>query len=326
MRPVRALAAAAVALAAALTTLVAAPAEAAPVNGTISITLVDENGDPMPGSIDVYSADGSVGMTVQGVATREESVPPGSYGVMVFSPWGGMQCAGIAPCDYSIVLGSSVGPDGSVVVASGETTEITIRGEAPATLTGSGRVGSPLTLAYSSGMTNLLDYLDVVVGAYYPTVTWLRDGAPIGGVDATTYVPVAADAGTEVSVRLSYTGAAQMVFATVNGGPVEPRTTDAVLVKRIPTKTYALISNPTIRSGSRGKVRIEVTASGQVVTGKVTVGVGSWSQTRSLINGSARVLLPRLPAGRHSVTASFLGSSTYPPSTAKPKTLTVTSG
>lgn len=306
-------------------TLTASPAGAVLDEGTLSVTVVDELGNPMPGSLLLVSTDDDLNAEFPASSTFERSLPPGSYGIFSLSPWGGLSCAGIANC-ASVLAGVPAVPDGSVVVTSGATTDITLHGTVPATLSGSARIGSPLTVTYSAGMQGLIDYIGQVAGgAYVPTISWLRDGVPIPGAIG-TYIPVGADAGTHLSARLEYVGAAQATFASLSGAPVGPRTTNAVEVGLIATKTYAILANPTIKNGSRGKVRIELTAPGAIVTGKVTVGVGSWSQTRSLINASVRVLLPKLPAGKHTVKARFLGNPNYAPSTAKPRTLTVTGG
>ena len=306
-------------------TLTASPADAVVEDGTLSVTVVDELGNPMPGSLLLVSNDDDLNAEFPASSTFERSLPPGSYGAFSLSPWGGLLCAGIANCT-SVLAGVPAVPDGSVVVTSGTTTNVTIQGTVPATLSGPARIGSPLTVTYSAGMQGLVDYLELAVGgSYAPTISWLRDGVPIPGTTG-TYVPVGADAGTHLSARLEYVGVAQATFASLSGAPVGPRTTNDIAVKLIATKAFAILSNPTIKAGSRGKVRVELTAPGAIVTGRVTVGVGSWSQTRSLINASVRVQLPKLPAGKHAVKARFLGSPTYAPSTAKPRTLTVTGG
>ena len=322
MRPLRALSAFVLSLAAALAV---APAQAAEGDGTLTVTLVDEHGDPMPGIIYVSSGPGFIN-SEQGTSTATFDQAPGEYGVFAITAWGGILCAGMATCDYVAVLGGSPAPDGSVVVKAGQDTAVTLTGATPATLSGRGRVGSPLTIDYSAGMERLLSYLGSVGGpSLAPGVTWLRDGAPIPGATDDTYVPGAADAGRALSVRLAYTGLALTQFQMVSGNvPVTPRTTNAIRVGKVPTKTFAILFNPVVKAGGQGKARVDVTAADRVVTGKVTATLGDWSQTRALRNGSARFLLPRVKPGRYAIDARYLGSAIYQASTAKPRTFTVT--
>lgn len=305
--------------------LAGTPAGAAAGDGTITITAVDEHGDPMPGIIYLSSGPGFVS-SQQGVATATFSQPPGSYVAVSITPWGGLLCAGVRTCDYLAVLGGTPAIDGSVVIKAGQDTAVTLTGAKPAVLTGAGRVGSPLTVDYSPGMDQMLSYLGGLGGpGFAPSVTWLRDGVPIAGAAASSYVPGPNDAGKDLSARLEYTGLALGQFQMISGGqPVTPRTTNAVRVNKVATKSFAILSNPVVQAGRQGKVRVEVTAPNQVVTGKVIVTLGGWTQTRALRNGTARFLLPALKPGTYAVAARYAGSPTYQASTAKPRTLTVT--
>lgn len=325
MRSLRAASALVLALVSALAiTLGGAPARAAAGDGTLTVTLVDEHGDPMPGIIYLTSGPGFVN-SQQGSATATFSQQPGTYAVFAMTAWGGMLCAGMATCDYFAVLGGTPELDGSVVVTAGKDTAVTLTGTEPVALTGPGKVGASLTVDYSPGMDRLLGYLGGVGGpSLAPGVTWLRDGTPIAGETSSTYVPRPTDAGKDLAARIAYTGLALAQFELVSGGkPVTPRTTNAIRVSKVATKTFAILSNPVVRAGRQGKVRVEVTATNQVVTGTVTATLGDWSQTRTLRNGTARFLLPALKPGRYAVGARYLGSPTYQASTAASRTLTV---
>lgn len=302
-----------------------APAHAVAGDGTLTVTVVDEHGDPMPGIVYVSSGPGFVN-SQQGVSTATFSQAPGQYAAFAITAWGGILCAGMKTCDYYAVLGGTPVLDGSVVVTEGQDTAVTLTGTKPVVLTGPGRVGSPLTIDYSEGMDQLLSYLGGVGGpGLAPGVTWLRNGTPIAGATSSTYIPGPADAGKDLAARIEYTGLALAQFQMISGGvPLTPRTTNAIRVNKVATKSFAILSNPVVKAGHQGKVRVEVTAENQVVTGKVTATLGDWSQTRALRNGTARFLLPALKQGRYAVGARYLGSATYQASSATPRTLTVT--
>ena len=302
-----------------------APAHAAGT-GTLTVTMVDEHGDPMPGQIMLVDSDpdGIGEGQFQQASTATVELPPGEYGVLTVSTWGGMLCAGLEVCSYLSVVGGAPGLDGTIEVVEGTTTEVLLRGERPAALTGRATVGRKLAVDWSEGMQDLIDYFSVVAGGVYnPTVQWLRDGTPIAGATDPDYRPGATDAGRTISARVSYPPLAAAQFEQVTGQPVTPRSTNGLKVAKVATKAFATVADPTVSADRQGRVRVDVTAPNQIVTGKVTVAVGDWSQTRSLRNGSARIVLPRLAPGRHTVSARYLGTSVYAPSTAKAKSITV---
>ena len=328
----RRLVAAAVALAAATTAaLTATPAQADPgAGGTVSVTVVDENGDPMLGSITIVGAGtgGAYYAAASAVSSLEESVPPGSYKVVSISPWGGILCAGVTPCDYSAPWTGNPDyqPDGTLVVESGQTTSVSLRAENPAALTGTGKVGSVVRVTWSPGLQALTDWLTWEgVASFGPQVTWLRDGLPVSGATGDTYAVALTDVGTQISAEVGY-DAGQPFVTDISGAPVDPIDVGPIEVPRVATQAFVLLFTPSVAAGTRGRVRVEVTSPGQLLGGKVTVKVGTWSRTRTLINGGAGVLLPRLPVGRHAVTAHYRGTAFYAPSTAKPRTLSVTRG
>lgn len=291
--------------------------------GTVAITVVDEHGDPLPGHLQLFDGEG-YGLEAQG-ATLTINVPVGEYGVTSISPWGGILCAGIQEdCSYRVLIGGTLTTDGSVAIAAGRTTAVRIEGERPVTLRGPARVGRELAVSWSAGTEALLDYFALIgAGAYDPTVQWLRDGEPIKGATDPTYRPRGADAGRTVAARVTYPPVVTAQYDGIGGQTVTPRTTNGLKVAKVATRAFATIADPTVSADRQGRVRVDVTAPNQVVTGTVTVAVGDWSRTRSLRNGSARIVLPRLAPGRHTVTARYLGTSVYAPSTAKATSITV---
>lgn len=326
MRPTRLLSLIAALTLAATGALTATPVQAAAGDGTITVTMVDEHGDPMPGIV-YLSSDSGVGFyqSQQAVSTATFTVPPGAYGVFAITPYGGMLCAGFDPCDY-YALGGGGTPDGDVVAAAGQDTPVAITGAKPATLTGSGRVGSQLRVDFSEGMDLLVDYLGAVGGpGLAPTLTWLRDGSPIAAAqDDDRYRPVGADVGKKISVRIAYTGAALSQFQMISGGTLTPRTTNKIEIEKIPSHAYIRLVKPSISSDRHAVVRVDATAPGQVLDGRAKVTIGDWSQTKALRNGVARFRAPLLEPGTYDVKAAYLGSRTFGGATAKKRVLTVT--
>lgn len=309
----------------ALGVLAVVPPAVAAGTGTISVTMVDENGDPTPGMIQVISASGDYQPIQQQTSSTSMDLAPGAYGVVTLTPWGGMRCVGFERCDYYSVVTRTLLPDGSLTLQEGQQRNLELAAEFPATIAGTARPGSLLRLDWSSGMADMLDYLGGVGGTgFRPDVQWLRNGQAIEGATNETYTPVGADAGSKLSARLQYSGVALAQFQMLSGTLVEPRTTDAVSVSKVPVKAFLMLARPTVPATRQGVARVEVTSKGLVVTGKVTITMGSWTTTKALRNGGARVLLPQVKSGRYVVRAQYVGTRVYAPSKVKSKTLTVT--
>jgi hypothetical protein len=326
VRPVRALAVFALVISALATGIAAAPGAQAVGTGTLNIHVVDEHGAPMPGAIMVISTDGGFGTQYTAVSEVSAEVPPGAYGVLSLSPWGGIVCTGLDTCDYLAIATGVAHPDGSVVVTDGQVTTVKLAAAKPVTLPGSaGRVGTPLVLHLSPGLQNLFTYLGTGIGGgvYTPTTEWLRNGQPIVGADDMTYVPTSDDVGSKISGRLTYTGLAQAQFTQLTGQPVTPRTTRAIKVDRVPTSTFTRLLKTTITAGQQNVARVDATAKNMIVTGKATVSVGSWSATRALRNGRFSVRLPSLKPGTYKIVTTYAGTGVFQPSTAKARTLVV---
>ncbi len=78
--------------------------------------------------------------------------------------------------------------------------------QAPPAVSGTGAVGQPLTCA--PGTWSGADAFDFL---------WLRDGAPLFGAIASTYVPLSSDAGTTLSCRVTARNAGGSATATSAG-------------------------------------------------------------------------------------------------------------
>lgn len=323
MRFFRLLAALALALAGSLTAT-ASDAEA-PGTGQLAVAVLDMSGSPALGSIQVLDSTGNSVASAPGVTSRTFELAPGTYAVVVATPWGGFMCAGLNPCDYNGILLRTVLANGSLTVSAGNTRTVTVQEQPPAEVVGTPQVGSTLVIAYSESLRQLLNVLAGGGGTARPTVEWLRDGTPIAGATGETYVPTGADAGRGIAARLSYTGVGLTYMMQLTGGtPIPPVTTSPVSATKRPTKAYVRMIRDHITVRQRGVVRVDVTAPNTIVTGKVKVTVGDWTQTRPLRNGRVAVQLPALGPGRYVVHATYLGTAAYKPAEAKAKTLTVT--
>lgn len=305
--------------------LVATPPAYAAGTGTLTVKLVDERGQAVAGALSVIGADGAiVERPDPGSATYRFTLPQGSYAVGVISTWAGLLCDGLDGCDYFAIMTGAARPDGTVRVREGRTTTVVLEGDKPARVTGTPTVGSELRLEWSRGMRGLIDSLGTLSGgALAPRVQWLRNGDPIDGETDLTYRPTAGDVGATIAARIAYAEGLQDQVETIAGAPADPRTVRGVEIRKVRTRAFTGLADPTVPAGRQGKVRVDVTAADAIVTGRVRVEVGGWSKVVALRNGGARVLLPVLPRGRHTVAASYLGSAVYAPSKAKPKQLTI---
>jgi hypothetical protein len=111
-------------------------------------------------------------------------------------------------------------------------------------ITGSGKVGSPLTVSTGTWDEPGLSH----------SYQWLRSGTPIGGATSAAYTPLAADLGAPLAVR---------VTAARTGGSASGSTT-------VPARTIVI--------GDAASAAAVPTVSGIPVTGQVLTGTpGTWS-------------------------------------------------
>lgn len=310
----------------------AAPAHAVPGDGKgeIVVKLVDPAGKPTAGVLLVFAQ----GMTTPATDLPDfntmttqvaGSLTAGRYGALAMSPWGGIACLGIDPCSYLALIGA---PSPSPVVGAFDVADVetpvvaTIKNTAPGRITGGHTVGDQLTFAWSTGMKDLIAIIPSGAGQYAPTVTWLRDGKPVGA--GPTYDLTPADVGRRISARLAY-GEPNIWTAGFHGLKVAPYDLPSFVATKRPTRTTADLFRKSLVQGRGTGLIVDVTSAQDAVTdGKVKVTVGKWKATKEIRNGSARFALPKtLKAGRYQVQVTYLGSSTYLGSKAKKQTLTV---
>lgn len=181
-------------------------------------------------------------------------------------------------------------------------------GDAPANqgkplVTGEPEVGETLTVSDGTWDLSGLTF------AYQ----WLRDGEPITGATAATYVVTEADRGAELTARVTASKpghAAGSVLA--DGLTVEDE------VQPAESTTKATLLGNKVDFGDRGEVRVKVTSKGDAVpTGTVTVSVGGETVEVSLAEadgGRTKVVLPKLKPGRYVVEVAYSGDELTAPS------------
>jgi len=87
-------------------------------------------------------------------------------------------------------------------------------------------------------------------------------------------------------------------------------------VTRAASTVTASVADTTISSGTAPSVTVRVTANGIAPTGSVTVSAGTKKATVALVEGVARVELPKLAGGSYPVTVAYLGDKGVEPSSA----------
>ncbi|GGD07475.1 Ig-like domain repeat protein [Nocardioides daphniae] len=147
---------------------------------------------------------------------------------------------------------------------------------------------------------------------------WLRDGQPITGATATTYVVTADDAGRSLSVVTTATLAGHTPGTVTSAAVTVPKPAPPVVTpppKPTPVASRTTVTAPAkVRSRTaktRVKVTIKVTATGTTPTGTVTVKVGKKVVGRATLKSGKVVLkLKALARGRHTLTVTYGGSTT----------------
>lgn len=163
----------------------------------------------------------------------------------------------------------------------------------PSTVVGRPRVGEQLTAQPGEVMPP-----DSAV-AYQ----WLRDGVPVDGATAATYVLSSADLGATMSAQVTRT---RRNFADlVETVPVEGTVTAK------PTMTLEAVGR-----SRRAVVVVELAVPGVVVPGDVTINVGGQVVTVTLVDGRARVVVRGVEPGDRRARAWYAGSGSILPAKA----------
>lgn len=298
--------------------LAVTPTQAAsPGFGDLTVTLVDTTGAPVPAmiyAIRVGSGQTFEGAEESGTTVTFSNLPSDRYGIYALSPWGGLVCAGVAPCNQFI------GSDGVTVVGAvdvpdnGETS-YQLSTPLPATVVGTGRLGSVLAVDYSAPMDALLSIYGV--GVYGSVdVQWLRDGVAIPGGTSTSYIVALADVGHTLVPRLSWSGYLAYQFGLI-GLPPGERLLAGRKVAKVATKTKVSVFRKVVTDGRGNSMRVDVSSPSAVVLGKVKIELGKWKTTKKIANGVVRASLPAVKPGKYTVKVTYLGTDAFAPSKGK---------
>lgn len=205
------------------------------------------------------------------------------------------------------------------LVAYGDTGEVTVvsvaSGEAPApdapvnlvapTISGTPAVGKKLTATPGEWDTDGLSF------AYQ----WQADGVDIAGATSATYTVKRADQGASLTV---------VVTASAEGLPSGTATSAAVTVL-FASKVSLSVSPAVGFSWSTYTATVKVKSSSDTpATGTVTITVGSKKVEAVLdANGTAKVKLPKLRSGIHTVKVSYAGDAIHAAATSAPRLVLV---
>lgn len=295
--------------------LAAAPAQATPSDGKgeVVVSIVDAAGQPlkaMAGLVSTAGGSPTGGFGSSLASTVTSSVPAGRYGVVAIAPWGGIFCAGIDPCGYATFAGGATPATvpGAVDVQDVETpSTVRVQAPAPATVSGGNLAGQVLTVTLSRAMQ---EFAVLTTGAQGVQNEWLRDGVVIPGATSPAYTLTGEDVGHTIAPRLSYGPAIAGQWAML-GADAAPITLPGRAVTKSASQTKVEVFRQAIVAGKSTGLRVDVTSGAQPAQGDVRVTVGKWSVTKTLLNGSIRVPLPKkLKPGKYQVVAQYLGSGT----------------
>ncbi|SDC44005.1 hypothetical protein SAMN05421872_102288 [Nocardioides lianchengensis] len=297
-----------------------AMAEEGDGKGSLRVTILDPTGAPVDAQLFLMkqgAGPGSGGLNGVRVAPGTfdfVDVPAARYGAYTMSPWGGMTCAGIDPCDYFGLQAEPSPVSGAVTVDDVETpARLTIRLAPPAAVSGSRVIGQRLRVTWSPQMATMIAELSASGGIALPTVQWLRNGVVIPHELGVTYETTRADLGRVLSVRLSYPAGS---FWDHRSEDWSPRTVVGGRIAKITSGTTVDVFRKKVLPGRTPGIRVEVSAGNLPATGRVRMKLGRLTVTKTLRNGSARLAVPRsLKPRRYRVVATYLGSWSSSPST-----------
>lgn len=158
--------------------------------------------------------------------------------------------------------------------------------------------------------------LTATAGAWdVPVVTglqWLRDGVPVDGATAPSYLLGRADVGARMSVRV--TAAASTAPA---GAPTGVATSAATApVARLATTASLRVRQRPVRVGARLRVTVRVASAEGPVAGTVEVSHAGVVRTLRLREGRARFTVRASGRASRTVVVRYLGDPTRAPSSA----------
>jgi hypothetical protein len=294
-----------------------------PGNGVISVKLVDDLGQPVTGSVQLFPAgdDDPITLGLPAIAgppvaasSFVEEIPAGTYGALVLGGWAGMTCVGLSSCSPALLSAPSLGA-GAFTVPEGLTTPLTITIATPK-LTGTPEVGLPLTVAVPSSLKELSALMAGLGGGGLglpsdPAIAWNRNGSPLGAA-GTTYTPTTADAGSTISATVTFPAIVGLLLGQMGGGIVPPPfTTSAVTINKL-TPSIKLSVPGKVKQGKRPTAYVNVKVGSTPVGGVVTFVVDKLRPQQGVLrSGLATFKLPKLKPGKHKVTASFAAAGAY---------------
>ena len=329
----------------------AVPANAEPEpTPNLVVNIVDTTGQATLGNVTLLPVDDpflenaiTLGTTGNGdfelASTYEANVPPGDYGVLAITGWGGAICLGVSPCSLISMVGGPTG-GGTPKVTAGITVPetgakaLTITSGLPV-LRGDGSVGSPLTVDFPEGFDALQKlfrlYLTSTSSGLFSgidlasDVEWTSGDTPIDDATGLRYRPTAADVGKAVSATVNYNPILAAFLDSMSGGsdsvfPIpDAFTTNAITAKKVNTSVTLQLPKK-VKKGKRAKARVSATAGGNFITGWVKVKVARGGSDLVMVRrGYAELKLPKLKPGKHKVTATFLATNVYNSSDATKK-------
>lgn len=324
---------------AAASSLILAPLAAAgpasaiePGNGIISVKIIDDLGQPVKASVQLYLAGQEEPITlglsdVPGLpvaaSSYTEEVPAGTYGAIALGGWAGMTCVGLSACSPALAATPSLGAD-AFSVPDGGTKALTFTIATPK-LTGTPGVGLPLTVSVPNSLKELSGLVAGLGGGLGlpsdPAIAWNRNGVPIGAAGA-TYTPTTADAGASISATVTFPALIGFLIGQLGAGVPAPFTTSAVSINKL-SPSIKLSVPGKIKPGKRPMAYVNVNLGSTLVGGVVTFAVDKMRPQQGVLrSGLATFKLPKLKPGKHKVTASFAAAGAYNAATAT-KTIVV---
>ena len=299
----------------------ATPAQAAAGDGIIVVTVVDQYGRPTVGILNAFAPDGTsyydspAGSQSVPAATHAFTVPPGGYAFASITPWGGVTCAGINPC---YTTGASPSATTPVVTAVADSTTTYAMQVVVPTITGTGAVGSPLSVQIPEGLRTLQNALGAYGGGASSATQWLRGTTDIPGATSPSYVTTPLDGSQAMTARLTPSGGQSFYFAQY-GTPVQPLLTNAITMSKFTpakTKTKLTIAR-NLDVGERASLKVKVTSTAGKPDGLVTIKIGKLTVRKTLKEGSVFLTIPRLDAGTYKISTKYAGSLYFAKSTGK---------